>query len=77
VSFTLKPLAESRVFAEVHSRFPLRPFALGTVQLAGDPGMAVAWAQLIFNLVVVFVVLVLLRIFYTSSGVSRCVRRKN
>lgn len=42
----------------------LRNFALRTVQLAGDPGMAVAWAQLIFNLVMVFVVLVLLRLFH-------------
>jgi len=39
-------------------------FALRTVQLAGDPGMAVAWAQLIFNLVMVFAVLVLLRFFH-------------
>jgi phosphate:Na+ symporter len=42
----------------------LRPFALRTVQLTGDPGMAVAWAQLIFNLVMVFAVLVLLRLFH-------------
>ena len=42
----------------------LKTFALRTVQLAGDPGMAVAWAQLIFNLVMVFAVLVLLRFFH-------------
>jgi len=42
----------------------LRTFALRTVQLAGDPGMAVAWAQLIFNLVMVFSVVVLLRLFH-------------
>jgi len=42
----------------------LRTFALRTVQLAGDPGMAVAWAQLIFNLAMVFAVLVLLRLFH-------------
>jgi Na/Pi-cotransporter len=42
----------------------LKVFALRTAQLAGDPGMAVAWAQLIFNLVMVFAVLVLLRLFH-------------
>ena len=42
----------------------LRTFALRTVQLAGDPGMAVAWAQLTFNLVMVLAVLVLLRLFH-------------
>ena len=42
----------------------LKMFALRTVQLAGDPGMAVAWAQLIFNLVMAFAVLVLLRFFH-------------
>src|SRR5246500_1022157 len=42
----------------------LRTFALRTVELAGDPGMAVAWAQLIFNVVMVFAVLVLLRFFH-------------
>jgi phosphate:Na+ symporter len=42
----------------------LGTFALRTVQLAGDPGMAVAWAQLTFNLVMVFAVLVLLRLFH-------------
>ena len=42
----------------------LRTFALRTVELAGDPGMAVAWAQLTFNLVMVFAVLVLLRLFH-------------
>ena len=42
----------------------LRTFALRAVQIAGDPGTAVAWSQLIFNLVMVFVVLVLLRLFH-------------
>ena len=42
----------------------LRTFALRAVQIASDPGMAVAWSQLIFNLVMVFVVLVLLRLFH-------------
>ena len=42
----------------------LRTFALRTVELAGDPGMAVAWAQLTFNLVMVLAVLVLLRLFH-------------
>ena len=38
-------------------------FAAKMVEFAGDPGMAVAWAQLIFNLVMTFAVLILLRIF--------------
>jgi len=38
-------------------------FAVKVTEFAGDPGMAVAWAQLIFNLVMTLVVLVLLRIF--------------
>ena len=41
----------------------LRPFAAWMVKLAGDPGMAVAWAQLIFNLVMSFAVLLVLRVF--------------
>jgi Na+/phosphate symporter len=41
----------------------LGPFAEKVVEWAGNPGMAVAWAQLIFNLVMVFAVLLLLRIF--------------
>jgi phosphate:Na+ symporter len=38
-------------------------FAAKVVDFAGEPGMAVAWAQLIFNLVMTLAVLVLLRIF--------------
>jgi phosphate:Na+ symporter len=39
-------------------------FAAKVVEFAGEPGMAVAWAQLIFNLVMTFVVLLLLRLFH-------------
>ena len=42
----------------------LSSFALRVVEFAGDPGTAVAWAQLIFNLVMVFSVLILLRLFH-------------
>jgi hypothetical protein len=38
------------------------------VDFAGEPGMAVAWAQLIFNVVMVLLVLVLLRIFDRSMA---------
>ena len=38
-------------------------FATRLVECAGDPGMAVAWAQLIFNVVMSLAVLLLLRIF--------------
>jgi phosphate:Na+ symporter len=38
-------------------------FAVKVVDFAGEPGMAVAWAQLIFNLVMTLAVLILLRIF--------------
>jgi phosphate:Na+ symporter len=38
-------------------------FAAKVVDFAGEPGMAVAWAQLIFNLVMTLAVLILLRIF--------------
>jgi Na/Pi-cotransporter len=38
-------------------------FAAGVVEFADDPGMAVAWAQLIFNVVMSLAVLLLLRIF--------------
>jgi len=41
----------------------LGSFSAKVVQAAGDPGMAVAWAQLIFNLVMVLAVLLLLNIF--------------
>jgi Na+/phosphate symporter len=41
----------------------LRSFAAWVVRFAKDPGMAVAWAQLIFNLVMSFAVLLILRIF--------------
>jgi phosphate:Na+ symporter len=40
----------------------LAKFAVATVQFAGDPGTAVAWAQLIFNVVMVLAVLLLLAI---------------
>ena len=44
--------------------FPfLRWFAAKVVAFAGEPGMAVAWAQLIFNLVMTLAVLILLSIF--------------
>jgi phosphate:Na+ symporter len=42
----------------------LSRFARKVVELAGDPGTAVAWAQLTFNVVMVIVVLILLRIFH-------------
>jgi Na+/phosphate symporter len=38
-------------------------FAARVVASAGEPGMAVAWAQLIFNVVMSLAVLLLLRIF--------------
>ena len=38
-------------------------FAAKVVEIAGDPGMAVAWAQLIFNVVMTLAVLLVLRIF--------------
>jgi phosphate:Na+ symporter len=38
-------------------------FAMKVVDFAGNPGMAVAWAQLIFNVVMTVAVLVLLRAF--------------
>lgn len=38
-------------------------FAAKVIEHVGDPGMAVAWAQLIFNVVMSLVVLLLLRIF--------------
>jgi Na+/phosphate symporter len=41
----------------------LGSFAEKLVEWAGNPGMAVAWAQLIFNLVMVLAVLLVLRIF--------------
>ena len=42
----------------------LGAFAVTAVDLTNDPGMAVAWAQLIFNTVMVLTVLLLLRIFH-------------
>jgi Na+/phosphate symporter len=42
----------------------LGQFAMKVVQFAGEPGVAVAWAQLIFNLVMTLAVLLLLRIFH-------------
>jgi Na/Pi-cotransporter len=41
----------------------LRPFAAWVLKFATDPGMAVAWAQLIFNIVMSLVVLLVLRVF--------------
>jgi phosphate:Na+ symporter len=41
----------------------LESFAAQVVGFAGKPGMAVAWAQLIFNVIMSLVVLLLLRIF--------------
>ena len=38
-------------------------FATKVGNFAGEPGMAVAWAQLIFNLVMTLAVLILLRVF--------------
>jgi phosphate:Na+ symporter len=38
-------------------------FAVRVVEFAGEPGMAVAWAQLIFKIVMSAAVLLLLRIF--------------
>ena len=46
----------------------LRQFSEKAVDFAGEPGMAVAWAQLIFNVVMVLLVLVLLRIFDRSMA---------
>jgi len=34
------------------------------LEFAGEPGMAVAWGQLIFNVVMTLVMLLLLRIFH-------------
>jgi phosphate:Na+ symporter len=42
----------------------LNRFASVVVGFAGDPGMAVAWAQLIFNVVMVMAVLFILRLFH-------------
>src|SRR5690348_881797 len=41
-------------------------FAAKLVDSAGEPGMAVAWAQLIFNLVMTLAVLILLRLFHNQ-----------
>ena len=41
----------------------LRWFAVRVVEVAGNPGIAVAWAQLIFNVMMSLAVLLLLRIF--------------
>jgi Na/Pi-cotransporter len=41
----------------------LQSFAAWVVRFAADPGMAVAWAQLIFNIVMSFAVLLVLRVF--------------
>ena len=41
----------------------LGKFAVTVLEVAGEPGMAVAWAQLIFNITMTLAVLVLLRLF--------------
>jgi phosphate:Na+ symporter len=41
----------------------LKTFGVKVLEFAGEPGMAVAWAQLIFNVVMTMAVLLLLRIF--------------
>jgi Na+/phosphate symporter len=41
----------------------LRWFAAKAADFAGEPGTAVAWAQLIFNLVMTLAILILLRSF--------------
>jgi phosphate:Na+ symporter len=43
-------------------------FAARVLEFAGDPGMAIAWAQLIFNVVMTLAVLALLRIFQGHLG---------
>ena len=44
--------------------FPfLRTFSAKIVDFAGEPGMAVAWAQLIFNVAMALATLILLRLF--------------
>ena len=47
-------------------------FAVRVLEFAGDPGMAVAWAQLIFNVVMSLAVLFMLRIFqrYLDAFIS-------
>lgn len=42
----------------------LTRFGLEVVKFAGDPGTAIAWAQLIFNVVMVIAVLLMLRLFH-------------
>jgi phosphate:Na+ symporter len=41
----------------------LKTFAVKVLEFAGEPGMAVAWAQLIFNVVMTTTVLLVLQIF--------------
>jgi phosphate:Na+ symporter len=43
-------------------------FAMRVMEFAADPGMAVAWAQLFFNLVMTLALLLLLRIFAKRLG---------
>ena len=42
-------------------------FAATVVDFAVEPGMAVAWAQLIFNLVMTLIVLIVLRVFHSRA----------
>jgi Na+/phosphate symporter len=44
-------------------------FAARVLEFAGEPGMAIAWAQLIFNVVMTLAILLLLRIFQRHLAV--------
>ena len=46
----------------------LRSFAMRVVESAGNPGVAIAWAQLAFNLAMSFAVLLVLRILERRFG---------
>ncbi len=50
-------------------------FAAKVVDFAGEPGMAVAWAQLIFNLVMTLTVLILLRLFHSRVELLDAMRQ--
>jgi Na+/phosphate symporter len=54
---------ECRIFGVVLFLPFLGWFATKVVDFAGEPGMAVRWAQLIFKLVMTLAVLILLSIF--------------
>ncbi len=67
-SFGMKPVARATAIANflfnaagVMIYFPfLASFARGVMDLAGDPGIAVAWAHLIFNLTIALLFLLML-----------------